>query len=155
MQRPLKLAISITIPILVWLISSLFTINSISDWYTTLEKPSFNPPNWIFWPAWTILYILMWISFFLIWRKKYAKHKKRLFTIYFTQLFFNFTWSIVFFYLESPFLWLINILILLVLIVYNIKIFSKTSKLSWILLVPYLLWVTFATILNFSIFILN
>lgn len=155
MKRPLKLAISIATPIIVWLVSSYFSMDSLSSWYLTLEKPPFNPPGWVFWPAWTLLYILMWTSFFLIWRNKFSKYKNKLFTIYFLQLFFNFTWSFSFFYFQSPLLWLINILILLVLIILTIKRFYKVSKISWILLIPYLLWVTFATILNFSILILN
>lgn len=155
MNKYLKVIISILLPLIVWFLSSYFTINSIDSWYIALNKPTFNPPNWIFWPVWTTLYIMIWISFYFVWNKWFWKEPNKLKIIYFLQLFFNFTWSISFFYLENPFFWLINIIILWFLIIYNIILFYKVDKKAWYLLIPYLLWVTFASFLNFSIYILN
>lgn len=150
-----KLIISIFSVLIIWIVSSYFTSSSIETWYLLLEKPSFNPPNWIFWPIWTTLYIMIWISFYLVWDKWFWKEKKISKTIYFIQLFLNFTWSFTFFYLENPLLWLINIFILWIFIILNIIYFYKINKVSWLLLLPYFLWVSFASILNYNIFILN
>lgn len=155
MKKYQKLVISIWTSLLIWFISSYFTLSSIDSWYLALNKPFFNPPNWIFWPVWTLLYIMIWISFYLVWKKWFWKKKDKLKFIYFLQLFLNFTWSISFFYLENPLLWFINILILWAIIIYNIILFNKVDKNAWLLLIPYLLWVTFASILNISIYILN
>ena len=156
-KRIKKLLISVAIPLAIWFFGSYFTMTQIDTWYLTLNKPFFNPPNWIFWPVWTLLYILIGISFYLVWREKFGKKKKRqkVLWVYSIQLFLNFTWSMMFFYFQSPFLWLINILILWYFILWNIFLFHKIKPLSGYLLVPYLLWVTFATLLNFSIYILN
>lgn len=155
MNKYTKILISIWLPLLIWLISSYFTLNSIESWYMTLNKPFFNPPNWIFWPVWTFLYILIWISFYLVWNKWFWKNENNLKTIYFLQLFLNFLWSISFFYLENPLLWLINIIALWIVILYNIVLFYKVDKKSGFLLIPYLLWVSFASILNLYIYLLN
>lgn len=155
MNKYIKLIISIWVPLLIWFTSSYFTFTSINDWYLNLNKPSFNPPNWIFWPVWTSLYILIWISFYLVWINNFWKEKLKVKIIYFLQLFFNFTWSIAFFYLHSPLLWLVNIAILWILILLNIIYFYRVKKLAWYLMIPYILWVSFASLLNFYIFILN
>lgn len=151
----IKIIVSVWLPLLVWFAWSFFTINSVNTWYETLERPFFSPPNWVFWPVWTILYILIWLSFYIVWKNNFWKQKTKVKIIYFLQLFFNFTWSIAFFYLQSPFLWLINILILWILILLNIVFFYKVKKIAWYLLIPYFLWVSFASVLNYSIFILN
>lgn len=155
MNNKIKLFIAIIIPIIVWAISWFATSNSISSWYTYLEKPFFNPPNWIFWPVWTILYIIIWISFYIVWKNNFWIKKITTKIIYFLQLFFNFTWSFSFFYFENPLLWLVNISILWILIVLNIYYFYKINKISWLILIPYLLWVSFASLLNLYIFLLN
>lgn len=155
MKNIYKLTLSLSIPLFIGFISSFFTMNSIDSWYTNLEKPFFNPPNWIFWPVWTILYIMIWISFYLIWKKWFWKQKNKLILVYSIQLLLNFLWSFSFFYFKSPTLWLINIIILLIFIILNIIYFYKSNKIAWYLLFPYLIWVIFATILNFYIFILN
>lgn len=155
MKNIFKFIFSLFIPLFIGFTSSFFTMNSINSWYINLEKPFFNPPNWIFWPVWTILYIMIWLSFYLVWKKWFWKQKNRLILIYSIQLFLNFLWSFSFFYFKSPLLWLINIILLLIFIILNIIEFYKSNKISWYLLIPYLLWVMFATILNFSIFILN
>lgn len=133
-----------------------FTISSIPTWYQTLTKPSFSPPNWVFGPAWTILYFLMGVAAYLIWIKGLEKKAvKTALTFFIAQLVFNFFWSILFFGLHSPILGLVDILILWALILITIIKFHKISKTASYLLIPYILWVSFATILNLSIVLLN
>ncbi len=155
MKNIYKLIISVLIPVVIWASVWFLTSDSINNWYAFLEKPFFNPPGWVFWPVWSILYIMIWLSFFLVWKKWLWKKSKKIIWVYSTQLFFNFTWSFSFFYFENPLLWLINIILLLFLIIYNIYLFYWIDKKSAYLLVPYLLWVSFATLLNLAIFILN
>lgn len=155
MKNIIRLIISVWIPILIWFTASFFTVSGIDSWYVNLVKPFFNPPNWIFWPVWTILYIMIWISFYLVWNDGFWKKKTRLLVIYFMQLALNFAWSFSFFYFWNPLLGLINIIILLFFIWLNIKEFYDVKKCAWYLLIPYILWVMFATVLNFSIYILN
>lgn len=137
----------------VGLIGSFFTFPAISTWYKFLNKPSFSPPNWLFGPAWTVLYFLMGISLYLIWTSR--KKTKEALLLFWIHLFFNATWSIAFFGLRSPFLGFINILILLFLILVVIYKFWKINKLAGALFLPYLVWVSFATVLNYNILILN
>lgn len=152
MQKLLKLFLSIFLCIGVGFTSSVFTISSISGWYSTLNKPSFNPPNWIFGPVWTTLYILMGISLFLVWSKK--KSKKN-YNYFFIQLGLNFFWSLIFFGLHLPLLAFVEIILLWISILYTIFEFKKISPWSAYLLYPYLAWVSFASILNLSVAILN
>ncbi|MBI2012228.1 tryptophan-rich sensory protein [Candidatus Daviesbacteria bacterium] len=141
---------------LVGLAATPFTISSIPTWYQTLNKPSFSPPNWVFGPAWTILYFLMGVAAYLVWIKDLEKKAvKKALSFFIAQLVFNFLWSILFFGLHSPILGLIDILTLWVLILITIIKFHKLSKVAAYLLIPYLLWVSFATILNSSIVLLN
>lgn len=151
-----KLIISIVACELVGLLSTPFTIASIPTWYAGLLKPSFSPPNWIFAPVWTILYLLMGISVYLVWRKGIQNKEIKIAIYYFlTQLFFNFLWSVIFFGLHQPFFAFIDITALLAAIVLTMTKFSKISKAAAYLLVPYLLWVSFAAILNAAIVLLN
>lgn len=141
---------------LVGIVSTPFTISAISTWYVFLVKPSFSPPNWIFGPVWTTLYLLMGVSAFLIWRKGLKNKKvKRALSYFLVQLFFNISWSLLFFGLHSPLLGLLNIILLLISIVLTIQAFYRISKIAAYILVPYLLWVSFATILNIAIVLLN
>lgn len=156
MNKILILIVSIAIPQLVGFIGSIVTIPAISSWYKTLNKPIFNPPNSLFGPVWTILFLLMGISLYLIWTKGLKSKKvKEGMNVFMIQLGLNLLWSIVFFGFHSPFLALIDIVVLWVLILITILKFSKISKPAAYLLIPYLLWVSFAAILNFSILILN
>lgn len=155
MKNIYKLIISVLIPVVIWASVWFLTSDSINNWYAFLEKPFFNPPNWVFWPVWSILYIMIWLSFFLVWKKWFWKNSKKIIWVYSAQLFFNFTWSFSFFYFENPLLWLINIILLLFLIIHNIYLFYWIDKKSAYLLVPYLLWVSFATLLNLAILVLN
>jgi tryptophan-rich sensory protein len=131
------------------ILGSVFTVPAISGWYVTLNKPSFNPPSWLFGPVWTLLYFLMGISLYLIWiRKGDLKW-------FWVQLFLNSLWSIIFFGLRSPGLALLEIIILWLAILVTIKTYLKTYRPAAYLLYPYLAWVSFASFLNFSIWLLN
>lgn len=141
---------------LVGIIGSVFTVSSIPTWYASLNKPWFAPPNWIFGPVWTTLYLMMGISFYLVWIQGWKKQKVRTAGFYFlAQLGLNFIWSPLFFGLQSPLIALVVIVALLVLIVLTMKQFYPLSKPAFYLLVPYLLWVSFATVLNAGIWVLN
>jgi benzodiazapine receptor len=151
-----RLIISIFVCQLAGLIGSIFTTPAISTWYATLKKPSFNPPNWLFSPVWITLFVLMGISLFLVWRKQRdTPHANRGLTLFGVQLVFNVLWSVFFFGLKSPLGGLIVIAILWILILLTILQFSKISELAAILLIPYIVWVSFAAILNASLFALN
>ncbi len=136
------------------ILGSFFTFSSIPTWYTTLVKPSFSPPNFVFGPVWTALYALMGISLYLVWTSK-AKSKQYAIKLFFIQLGLNTFWSIIFFGLKNPGLAFIEIIALWVAILLTIKAFQKISKKASYLLYPYFAWVSFATILNFSIWALN
>ncbi|MEM4244877.1 MAG: TspO/MBR family protein [Candidatus Nanoarchaeia archaeon] len=153
---PLKLAFSIILISLAGLIGGLSTSKYIPTWYASIKKPSFNPPNWIFGPVWTTLYVLMGISFYLVWSKGLeTKQAKTAITLFIIQLILNVAWSIIFFGMQSPLYAFIEIIILWVFILLTIIHFYKISKPAAYLLIPYILWVSFAAILNFSIYYLN
>ncbi|WP_047247244.1 TspO/MBR family protein [Maribacter thermophilus] len=142
--------------LIIGFLSSIVTQSSVNDWYLTLNKPNFNPPNWLFAPVWTMLYILMGISAGLVWAKGF--HHKWVKTALYHfgfQLLLNALWSIVFFGLKSPFWALLVILGLLTMLLLTIKWFKVVSKLAALLLIPYLIWVCFATLLNYKIWELN
>lgn len=156
MKNLLKLIASVLACELVGILSAPFTIAAIPTWYATLIKPSFSPPNWLFGPAWTLLYFLMGVSFYLIWKQGWRKKAVKKAGLFFlVQLSLNFLWSFLFFGLRSPLLGLIDIALLWLFIVATMQMFYPSSKLAFYLLVPYLLWVSFATILNTAILILN
>jgi tryptophan-rich sensory protein len=145
----IKPIISFALTFLTALIGSSVTTPSIAGWYQTINKAPFNPPNWLFAPAWTILFILMAISLYLVWKK--SQFPK----IFLLQLFLNFFWSFSFFYLHQPILAYIDILVLIVVLIFTIKQFIKIDKLAAYLLYPYLAWISFASILNLYVIILN
>lgn len=156
MKPLLKFIIAVTIPLVVGAIAGFFTSSSVNGWFTTLNKPSFNPPNWLFAPVWTMLYIMMGIALFLTWKSKAELlTKKTAITLFFVQLAFNFLWSFIFFYAQQPGWALVDIIILWLMIVCTIFYFGKISAAAAWLLVPYICWVSFATILNYSIWKLN
>jgi tryptophan-rich sensory protein len=152
----LKLFISIIICQLAGVIGSVFTTPAIPTWYAALVKPSFTPPNWVFAPVWTSLYLLMGVSAFLVWRRGIENPKVNLALRFFIiQLVLNSLWSVLFFGLKSPLLGFIEIIILWVFILLTILYFFRVSKIAGILLLPYILWVSFAAVLNFSLWRLN
>lgn len=137
-------------------LSSIVTQSSVNDWYMTLNKPSFNPPNWVFAPVWTVLYILMGISVGWVWAKGFHHKWVKTGLYHFSfQLLLNGLWSIVFFGLQQPFWALLVILTLFVVLLLTIKWFKVVSNFAALLLVPYLFWVGFAAFLNFKIWELN
>jgi tryptophan-rich sensory protein len=150
-----KLAVSIVLCLLAGGIGSIFTAKSIPTWYKDLKKPSFNPPNWIFGPVWTTLYILMGISAYLVWTSGWNSAVKVALAVFAVQLILNTAWSIIFFGLQNPFVAFVEIIFMWLAIFATIVLFYRISPTAAYLLVPYLLWVSFASALNFAIWRLN
>lgn len=142
------LAIIILIVGAIALLGNWFTSTSIRDWYPTLNKPSWTPPAWVFGPVWTILYILMAVSMWLVWQKQPSNDVYFWFGI---QLGLNLLWSFLFFYLQSPFLAFVDVCFLWWAILMTMMTFWKYSRPAALLLVPYIIWVTFAIALNLGI----
>ena len=134
-------------------IGGIATYTSKEPWYSSLTKASFNPPDWVFAPVWTTLYLFMTIAIWSAWQKN--NYNINLVYIYLIHLFFNTTWSIVFFVFHNIFLALINLIILISLIILLMVKFKTVSKLSFYIMIPYLLWCCYALILNTTLFILN
>ncbi|MGB9911309.1 MAG: TspO/MBR family protein [Microgenomates group bacterium] len=154
MRKVFSLIGFLLLPQLAGSIGAYFTFPAISSWYQFLNKPFFSPPNWLFGPVWTTLYILMGIASFLIWQSENPQ-KMKILKIYFIHLFLNSLWSIFFFGLRNPFLAFLEILVLWGIILYLTVNFYKIRKIAGILLLPYLLWVSFASVLNLAVAILN
>ncbi len=152
----LKLVISLAFCQFAGFIGSLFTTPSIPTWYAALRKPLFNPPNSVFGPVWTTLFLLMGISAYLIWRKGFHdKNVKIALLIFIVQLLLNVFWSFLFFGLHSLSYAFFEIIFLWLAILVTVLSFMNISKPAGILLLPYLLWVSFASVLNFSLWKLN
>lgn len=138
------------------IIGSFFTIQNIENWYQTLEKPFFAPPNWIFGPVWIMLYTLMGVSLYLLWRNRKTKPGAiRAMVVFLIHLVLNALWSILFFGFHSPLAAFIDLLLLIGMIVYMLITFRKIQVWASYLLIPYLIWVSFAGILNLAIVVLN
>ncbi len=151
-----KLLISIVACEAIGGIGSIFTFGAIPTWYSALQKPSFTPPNWLFAPVWTTLFLLMGISLYLIWRERSLKSSTTLALFAFgSQLALNVLWSAVFFGLHQIFFGLVEILVLWAAIAFTIVVAYRVSHAAAYLLVPYIAWVTIATLLNYSVWILN
>ncbi|RZK81874.1 MAG: tryptophan-rich sensory protein [Pedobacter sp.] len=152
----LALIINIAIPLGIGALGSYFTAAGVTTWYPTINKPSFNPPNWLFAPVWTTLYVLMGISAYRIWqRRDQVISFPRTVAIYLIQLLLNLMWSFLFFSLHLIGGALFEIVALLIAIIVNARVFYKIDKTAGLLFIPYILWVSFATILTLSIFMLN
>jgi tryptophan-rich sensory protein len=154
MNKYLKLFISLLLPQIAGGLGAFFTLSSVQSWYLTLNKPSWNPPSWLFGPVWTTLYVLMGIACFLIWKSEHPR-KKQVLTLYFLQLFLNFLWSPAFFGVQNPMLGMLVIVPLWAAILACILLFRKINGWAAVLMIPYLLWVSFATVLNATIWYLN
>lgn len=151
-----KLIVAIVICQLAGVIGGLFTGSAIPTWYQTIKKPAFNPPNWIFGPVWTLLYLLMGISLYLIWKSGGpGKAKTIAMTVFFVQLALNILWSFLFFFLKNPLAGFIEIIVLWIFILVTILLFYPLSKLGSLLMIPYILWVSFAAVLNYFLWYLN
>ncbi len=156
MAAALKLLISIAVPLLVGGLSGIATARGVQEWYPTLVKPAFNPPSWVFGPVWTFLYILMGIAAFLVWQKGWDNRLVRAaLALFAVQLILNGLWSILFFGMQSPGLAFVEIIILWLSILATVLLFWRVIPVGGMLVLPYEAWVTFAAVLNGSIWILN
>jgi len=157
MQKIIRIAAVLTTCLLVGYFSGMVTRDSITTWYPTLVKPSFNPPNWVFAPVWTILYIMMGVAGGMVWNRleQDPENVKKAFTFFIIQLALNAAWSVIFFYFHNPFLALIEVILFWLLIFETHIQFKKIDKTAGLLFIPYLAWVSFATVLNASIWWLN
>jgi benzodiazapine receptor len=151
-----RLIVSIVVSQLAGSLGAIFTTPAIPTWYASLNKPAFSPPNWVFFPVWTTLYTLMGIAAFLVWRNGLDQRRVRAaLTVFAVQLILNVAWSVIFFGLYSLFGAVIAIILLWIAILANIVAFWRISKAAGALLIPYILWVSFAGILNVSVWMLN
>jgi translocator protein len=152
MSFTVKIIISLIVCLSIGGLSGFLTTDAILNYYQTLNKPSWNPPNWLFGPVWTVLYLMMSIAIAIVWHQSGNKTAMLLFG---TQLVLNFFWSLIFFRWQSPGLALIEILAMLTFIVLTVLAFKKINTTAFYLMIPYLCWVSFATFLNFTIWRLN
>src|SRR6478672_2879949 len=157
MQRIIRIVLVVMTCLVVGYLSGMVTRESITTWYPTLEKPVFNPPNWLFAPVWTILYAMMGVAGGLVWNHLETEREavKKAFLFFIIQLGLNAMWSYLFFGLHNPLLALIEIVLLWLMIFETYSQFKKIDRIAGMLLVPYLAWVAFATVLNASIWWLN
>lgn len=132
-----------------------FTASSIASWYPMLVKPSFNPPNWIFGPVWSLLYVMMAVAAWRVWRQVGWRAGGQSLALYLVQLIVNLAWSVLFFGLQRPDLALIDCLLLLVLILFTALSFWRHDNWAAVLMLPYAAWVAFAALLNSAIVVLN
>lgn len=155
-QRLIKFVAAVGVCLLAGVVGGLFTSPAIPGWYAALNKPAFTPPNWVFAPAWTTLYVLMGLAAFLVWDKGWRRPVvKPALGVFAAQLVLNFLWSVLFFGARSPAAGLVDIVALWLAIGASIVLFARVSKAAAALMVPYLAWVTFATALNVAIVALN
>ena len=139
-------------------IAGFITQLNIDPWYQSLNKLSFSPPNWIFGPVWTVLYAFMSIAIWVVYEKSKKSDlifSRKILRYYFYHLAVNFSWSFIFFYFHLIFFAFINILVLIITIILLMNLYFPRSKISFILMVPYLLWVTFAAVLNLGLYLIN
>lgn len=157
MNKTVKIAIALVICLMVGYSASVVTKPSVETWYPTIIKPSFNPPNWIFMPVWTLLYIFMAVAAGLVWDKIKEQNEevKKALGFFLIQLTLNAIWSYIFFGLKNPMLAFIEIALLWLFIYETYFKFVKINKIAGYLLIPYMAWVAFAGILNASIWWLN
>ncbi len=150
-----SLLICIAIPLVSGSLSGLAIADNINSWYTTLNKPSFNPPDYLFGPVWSVLYILMGIGLYLILQTPKSAMRSKSIMLFAVQLILNLSWSFIFFNAQSPFAALVIIVILWITILMMMIYFHTISPLASYLQAPYLLWVSFASVLNAAIWFLN
>ena len=156
MKNHYKLIIAVVVSLMAGVLGSVFTSEAIPTWYATLEKPDFTPPNWVFAPVWTTLYILMGVAAYLVWREGFHKTEVKIaLTLYAIQLTLNVLWSMIFFGLRNPLYGLFDISALIILLILTTKQFREINKNAALLLMPYLLWVLYAAFLNLNIWLLN
>jgi translocator protein len=154
-SKYVTLIICILLPLIIGSLSGLGNVGSLNEWYVQLKKPAFNPPGYLFGPVWTVLYILMGISLYLAWKSPAGNQRDYALTIFALQMALNFAWTFIFFHFRQPGWALVEIIALWLLIFIMIFTFYRINKTAALLQIPYLLWVSFATVLNASIWILN
>ena len=152
-----RLIVSVGVAELAGVVGSIFTAAAIPAWYAGLAKPPLTPPNGVFAPVWTTLYLLMGVALFIVWAggARKPREQRQAFFVFALQLALNVLWSLLFFGLENPGAGFIIIISLWLAILATILAFHKLSRLAAYLLVPYILWVSFAIYLNYSIWALN
>ncbi len=157
MNKVIKILVVVAICLAVGYFSGTVTRSAILDWYPTLEKPSFNPPNWIFAPVWTALYVMMGVAAGLVWSRIDIEKElvKKALVFFIIQLVLNALWSYLFFGLKNPMLAGLEIILLWLMIYETYVQFAKINKIAGYLFIPYLAWVSFAAVLNASIWWLN
>ncbi len=155
LSRLVPLIICIALPLIIGSLSGIANIGGLNDWYIELKKPSFNPPGYLFGPVWTILYLLMGISLYLVWISPAGKIRQEALVIFGIQMMLNFAWSFIFFYFRQPGWALVDIVALWISIIIMIFFFYRVNRVAAMIQIPYLLWVSFATVLNASIWVLN
>ena len=155
MNKYLKLTLCILLPLLIGGISGYASASSINIWYMGINKPFFNPPNYLFGPVWTMLYILMGISFYRILQSQESDMKTKAIIVFCVQMFLNFCWSFLFFKFQLLGIAFVEIILMWISIATMIYTFSKIDKIAAYLQIPYLLWVSFASVLNGAIWYLN
>jgi tryptophan-rich sensory protein len=154
-QEALGLVVFLVVCLAVSALGGLLTASSVDGWYTTLNKPTFNPPNWVFAPVWTALYVLMAIAGWRVWRSAGPAVRRRPLVVFGVQLALNLLWSLLFFGLQQIGLALLDISLLLLAISVNTVLFWRVDRLAGWFFVPYVLWVGFALVLNLSLWLLN
>lgn len=154
MRKYFTILINITLPHLAGFIGSYFTIPNIKTWYVNINKPSFNPPDWIFSPVWLSLYTLIGISFYLFHKKDRFKSRK-VYIIYGFHLLLNAIWSIIFFGMHEILFALIDLILIIITLIILMRYFFSLNRISAYMLAPYLIWICFAAILNYNILLLN
>jgi benzodiazapine receptor len=157
MQKLVRISLVVTTCLLIGYLSGMVTKESVQTWFPTLVKPVFNPPSWVFFPVWTILYVMIGISGGMVWSRleRDETNVKKAFKIFVIQLALNALWSYLFFGLHNPLLAFIEIILLWLMIFETYNQFKKIDKIAGYLLLPYLAWVSFALVLNGSIWWLN
>ena len=155
LSNVISLIICLAIPLLVGGVSGYLTVTGLNGWYTTLVKPSFNPPNFVFGPVWTTLYLLMGVSMYMIWIDRTNPLRGTAIIAYAVQLFLNFWWSLLFFQFQNLLAALGEIILMWFAIIFMIVTFRRIKPLAAYIQIPYLLWVSFATVLTASLWWLN
>jgi len=151
----LGLAAFIILCLLVSGIGGAVTAKSVGSWYLSIEKPPFNPPDWVFAPVWTTLYILMAVAGWRVWRRRHRVHRRHALIMFYVQLTLNLAWSFLFFGFQRIDLAMVEIFVLLAFIIITAIFFWRVDRLAGALFVPYILWVSFAAVLNVSLWVLN
>lgn len=150
-----KFLVSIVLPVVVGAIGGLFTADAVPDWFNSLNKPWFSPPNWLFGPVWTALYLLMGISLYIIWKQPGSKARNTAILVFMLQLVLNFGWTFLFFYFQQIGYALVEIIVLWISILIMIVLFYRIKPIAAYINIPYLLWVSFASLLTAAYYSLN